>query len=198
VAIVYLVRHASHSRVHDTLVGRMPGVALSEGGQAEARELGERLNRRRIDAIWTSPVQRARETAQAVSARVGAPVTVDEGLIEIDFGADWIGRRFADLSADPRWTLWNERRGSAPTPAGDSMPKVQERITDALERARSAHPAGGVVFVSHGDVIKAALAGVLGLSLDHHHRFEVGPASVSAVAVEEWGTKVLSINEVAA
>ena len=195
---MYLVRHASHSRVHDTLVGRLPGVALSEAGQDEALALAERLSRRRVDAVWTSPVQRARETAEAIAARAGLPVTVDEGLIEIDFGADWMGRRFDELSADPRWTLWNDRRGSATTPAGDDLPQVQERITDALERARSAHPDGGVVFVSHGDVIKAALAGVLGLSLDHHHRFEVGPASVSAGAVEAWGTKVLSINEAAA
>ena len=67
-----------------------------------------------------------------------------------------------------------------------------------LERAREEHPEGGVVLVSHGDVIKAMVAGVLGLPLDAHARFDIAPASVSALAVWEGGGKVLRMNETVA
>ena len=68
----------------------------------------------------------------------------------------------------------------------------------AVERACAEHPDGRVVLISHGDVIKAVLAGVLGLPLDAHARFEISPASVSALAMWDGGGKVLSMNETVA
>jgi probable phosphoglycerate mutase len=78
------------------------------------------------------------------------------------------------------------------------MTEAQTRAAAEVERARAEHPDGRVVLVSHSDVIKAVLAGVLGLPLDAYSRFEVSPASVSALAVWDGGGKVLSMNEAAA
>ena len=70
-ARIFLVRHAAHDNVGQYLAGRMPGVALGEAGRAQARRLARRLSRERIDRIQSSPVQRTRETAQAIADVVG-------------------------------------------------------------------------------------------------------------------------------
>ncbi len=195
---VFLVRHAAHDRVDRVLCGRMPGVGLGEAGRLQAEALARRFARSGgVDAVWTSPLQRARETAEPVAARLGLSARASDALCEIDFGA-WTGQAFDDLRDDPRWRRWNEARGGERPPGGESMAEAQARATGEVERARAEHPDGRVVLVSHGDVIKAVLAGVLGLSLDAHARFEIAPGSVSALAVWDGGRKVLSMNEAAA
>jgi broad specificity phosphatase PhoE len=196
---VYLVRHAAHDRVDNVLCGRMPGVGLGESGRWQAEALAGWFAAKAslVDAVWTSPIQRARETAEPIAGRLGLLAWDSDGLCEIDFG-DWTGQGFDALRDDPRWHRWNEARGAARPPGGESMAEAQARAMGELERAREEHPDGGVVLVSHGDVIKAILAGVLGLTLDAHGRFDIAPASVSALAVWEGGGKVLRMNETVA
>lgn len=194
---VYLVRHAAHDRVDSVLCGRMPGVGLGEDGRWQAEALARHFSRKAVDAVWTSPVQRARETAEPIAVGLGLIAWDSDALCEIDFGA-WTGRDFAVLRDDPRWRRWNEARGSERPPGGESMAEAQARAMGELERAREEHPDGRVVLVSHGDVIKAMVAGVLGLPLDAHGRFDIAPASVSALAVWEGGGKVLRMNETVA
>ena len=196
-ATVYLVRHAAHDRVDRVLCGRMPGVGLGEAGLAQAEALARRFgdgHRGAVNAVWTSPVQRARETAEPIALRLGLLAWDSDALCEIEFGA-WTGATFEALRDDPRWHRWNEARGDERPPGGESMVEAQARAMNEVERAREEHPDGCVVLVSHGDIIKAVLAGVLGLPLDAHARFEVPPASVSALAVWDGGGKVLSMNE---
>jgi probable phosphoglycerate mutase len=197
-ATVFLVRHAAHDRVDRVLCGRLPGVGLGEAGRRQAEALARRFAAGGgVDAVWTSPLGRARETAESIAGRLGLPVRVSDALCEIDFGA-WTGQAFDALRDDPRWRRWNEARGSERPPGGESMTEAQTRAAAEVERARAEHPDGRVVLVSHSDVIKAVLAGVLGLPLDAYSRFEVSPASVSALAVWDGGGKVLSMNEAAA
>ncbi|CAA9309769.1 MAG: hypothetical protein AVDCRST_MAG90-362, partial [uncultured Microvirga sp.] len=96
---VILVRHASHDRVGSVLCGRMPGVTLGEEGRREANVLADRFRNEAIAAVITSPLERARETAEVIADRIGVPVTVDEALNEIDFG-DWTGQSFDALDPD--------------------------------------------------------------------------------------------------
>lgn len=196
-ATVFLVRHAAHDRVDRVLCGRMPGVGLGEAGRRQAEALADRFAGEGVDAVWTSPLDRARQTAAPIAARLRLAPRTSDGLCEIDFGA-WTGQSFDRLRDDPRWRRWNEARGSERPPGGESMGEAQSRVMAEVERARGEHPEGRVVLVSHSDVIKAALAGVLGLPLDAYSRFEIAPASVSALAVWEGGGKVLSMNETAA
>jgi probable phosphomutase (TIGR03848 family) len=195
--VVLMVRHASHDRLGKMLCGRMPGVRLSEEGREEAEALGRRLSARRLAAVYASPLERARETAEPIARAQQLEVTVDPDLNEIDFGG-WTGLPFEELHAEPAWPLWNSRRDLARPPGGETMLEVQARLVRFLERLRQRHAEAEVAMVSHSDVIKAALAHVLGLSLDHYDRFEISPASVSRVAAGDWGAKVHSINEAAA
>ena len=194
---ILLVRHAAHDRVDSTLCGRMPGVTLGGHGQAQARALAARLARDGADAVLTSPVERARQTAAPIAARLGLRAEISTGFEEIDFGA-WMGRSFASLDGDPDWLRWNTARGSALPPGGEGMAAVQARAMAEVARLADAFPGGRVVVVSHGDVIRAVLAALLGLPLDGILRFEVAPASVSAVAAWPGGGKVIGMNEVVA
>lgn len=194
---VILIRHATHDRVGAVLCGRMPGVTLGEEGRREAKSLADRFRGEQIAAVMTSPLERARETAQIIADRIGIAVEIDEALNEIDFG-DWTGQAFDALDPDPHWRLWNSSRGTTRPPGGEPMSAVQARIVHRIERLRAEHPDGEVILVGHCDVIKAALAHHLGLPLDAYDRFEISPASVSVLALWPGGSRVMSLNEVIA
>lgn len=193
-AQILLVRHAAHSHLGQVLSGRTPGIALSEKGRTQASALAASLAGEPIAAIHASPVQRARETAQAIAGAGGVPVEVVDALDELDFG-DWSGRAFDELAHDPLWDEWNRTRASAVAPGGESMGEVQERAWRHIAATAARHPEQAVVMVSHCDVIRAVVARVLGLSLDNIHSFDVGPGSVTRLAVGDWGARVITLNE---
>jgi broad specificity phosphatase PhoE len=183
-----LVRHASHDWLGRGVAGRLHGVALNDQGSREAKELIARLQHRPVHAIYSSPLQRAQETAAPVAAARGLTVVTDDELSEIDFG-EWTGLRFDELGGNDRerWRTWCEHKATATPPGGEAFTDVQRRIMTRLEHLRRIHPTETVLLFSHGDVIKAAIAGFLGLPLDHVERFEIAPASVSIVETgSDW------------
>jgi probable phosphoglycerate mutase len=190
-----LIRHAAHSHLGNVLSGRTPGIPLSSEGQSQAEGLARRLQGMAIDAVYASPVQRAQETARAIAAhRACLTVETAAALEELDFG-DWAGRAFVELADDPRWSSWNSARESATAPNGESMAHAQGRAWRFIKRVSAASPDRTIAIVSHCDIIRAVIAKALGLSLNHIHRFDIDPASVSRLAVGAWGAKVLSLNE---
>ena len=193
---VLFLRHGHHDRLGRILCGRMPGVSLSEAGHAEARAVAAALVRRfagETVILLSSPQPRTRETAAPLAEALGVGAEVADELDEIAFG-DWTGKAFADLDGDPAWTAWNAQRGSARPPGGESMAEVQARVGGLLDRLAS-EEGSPVVVVSHGDPIRAALLGVLGLPLDAYDRIVVAPASCSEVELWPGGGRVASINE---
>lgn len=190
----FLLRHAAHDRLGRVLCGRMPGVTLGEAGRAQAAALAERLSRETVAAVYSSPLERARETAEPVAARLGLSVEIAPEIDEIGFG-DWSGMSFEALKSDPRWTAWNAARSVTRPPGGETMLEAQARAVGFIERLRGRHRDGAAALVSHSDLLKAVLSWCLGLPLDLIARFEIGPASLSTVVVGDWGAKVLSLNE---
>ncbi|HLY46401.1 MAG TPA: histidine phosphatase family protein [Stellaceae bacterium] len=191
--LFHLLRHGERqeSRV---LVGRMPGIALSERGRSEIAAVAERLAEGNIAALYSSPLQRTRESAEIVAARLGLPVALHDDLIELDFG-EWTGATFEAIRADPRWPAWANHRSLATIPGGESMRQVQRRAVEALLEIGEAHPDESVVVVSHGDVIRAMLVFALGMPLDFYGRIEVAQGSLSTVRIDTAGIRVLAINE---
>ena len=193
---ILLIRHAAHPDLGNVLSGRTPGIALSSEGQSQADLLAQQLERFEIDALHSSPVQRARETACAIAARRrGLAIETAPALDELDFG-DWAGCAFVELADDPRWDTWNSARESAIAPNGESMVEAQVRAWRHIERVVADLPERTIAMVTHCDIIRAVVAKALGLTLNHIHRFDIGPASVSRLAVGSWGAKVLSLNEI--
>ncbi|MDR6955799.1 broad specificity phosphatase PhoE [Ancylobacter sp. 3268] len=190
-----LLRHAAHENAGGFLAGRADGVCLQEAGLAQARRLGERLRREPIATLYSSPRERARQTAAAVAEVCGmAGPHVVEALDEIDFGA-WSGSTFDVLNQDPAWRAWNERRSLARTPNGERMIDAQARMLAAMEQMALRAPDATVAFVTHADVIKAAVMYHLGLRLDDWWRLEIGPASITRVVVDNRGARLIGLNE---
>ena len=190
------IRHGLHELGGDRIAGRMAGVHLSEAGRAQAAQLVPRLEGIRIDTLLCSPVARAVETATPLSHARGLDLHLCDQLIELDYGV-WTGARLADLADDPRWRRWNEFRSGHRVPGGESMVEVQGRVVALLQRLAVEHPDGAFALVSHGDVIKAAVAHLLGSPLDLFLRIEISTASVTAVVVGELGPWVLCVNHTA-
>ncbi|HEX6111101.1 MAG TPA: histidine phosphatase family protein, partial [Geminicoccaceae bacterium] len=125
--------------------------------------------------------------------RLHLEVQIAQELNEIDYGA-WTNRTLADLRELAEWRRFNLFRSGSRIPGGETMLEVQERMLRLLERLGAAHPEQTIALVSHGDVIKAALAYYLGVPLDLLQRIELGPASLSILRVEPYGPQVLLIN----
>jgi broad specificity phosphatase PhoE len=191
---ILLIRHAEHADLGRRLSGRREGVALSENGCLQARALGARLAGHGLARVEHSPLQRTRETAAAIAqgCALPAPTPVD-ALLEIDFG-EWTGRAFDSFGEDPAWRAWNAYRSTARVPGGESMVEAQARIVDYIHAAAARAEGETVAMVSHADMIRAAVAHVLGLPLDHMLRFDIDPASVTGVAIGSWGAKLLFLN----
>lgn len=188
---MYLVRHGAHDRLGRVLCGRDDTV-LNEEGRRLAGRLGEHFARLGIDAVQTSPLSRATETAEPIARLAGRPAAIDQALSEIDFGA-WTGSTFDALEGRPDWRLWNEDRGRRRPPGGETMLEAQARIAGWLEGLRTG--AKALVAVSHADLIKAAVCYVLGLPLHLYDRFEIDPGSITTLTVADWGMKVQAMNE---
>jgi len=190
---LHLVRHAAHALLGRRLTGRMGGVGLSEEGREQTEALAAALATRPIAAVFSSPLQRARETAAPIAARLGLAVVKEPGLDEIDFGA-WSGKSFAELEADPAWGEWNRFRSVTRCPGGESMLEAQARALATVTRLGAAYPAGEVVLVSHQDILKALLAHLLGIPLDFLHRLAFDVAHRAVVVLGRDFVRVDGLN----
>jgi len=191
---VLLIRHAETDAVGRYLAGRGVGVRLNDTGRRQAERLEARLSRRTIDAIYTSPQLRARETIQPFAEKLGARVVVRDDLAEVDFGA-WTGMTFEALQGRPDWQEFNAHRAAARPPGGEPLPAVQARVVAALDDLEIRHERATVVLVSHAEVIRCAVLHYLAIPLDRFQRIEISPASITSLVVGEDGPRFLCINE---
>ena len=192
--VVLLIHHAQTDAVGEWIAGRSEDVSLNEVGRAQSERLRARLASTELAAVYTSPMQRAIETAGPLARDRGLRIVPHADLVEIDFG-EWTGERIAALDADPRWVRFNRLRSMADIPRGERAIEVQARIVRALEEARVRHPNGTVAFVTHADVIRLAVLHLAGSPIDFIHRFEVAPASITAVSLADEGAALLYVNE---
>jgi probable phosphoglycerate mutase len=191
---ILLIRHATTDAVGSWLAGRAAGVSLNQDGRAQAERLRGRLSPVRLAAIYSSPLERAVETAEPVARDRGLRVEPLMDLMEIDFGA-WTGARFDALAADPQWIRFNRHRSMASVPGGERAGDAQARIARAMDEAGARHPNQTIAFVTHADVIRLAVLHVAGAPIDFIGRFEISPASITAVSLHDDGATLLYINE---
>ncbi len=169
------------------LTGRLPGVPLSDKGKLDARVAAERLTKREIAAVYSSPIRRCRETARIIAVPHGLTPLTDRGFVEADYGT-WSGRSLKDLA---RLKAWNRLMANASRfrfPEGETLHEVQARAVAALEGLASLHGEVEVVIVSHADVIRALLCHYLGMPVDLIHRLHVGPTSMSVIEIAAAGS----------
>lgn len=194
--LVLLVRHGLTPTTGVVLYGRMPGQHLSDDGKKQAEAVAARLGQlERIAAVYSSPLERARETAAPIARVCNLAVRIDRGLLECDFG-EWTGSKLAALAKKPEWETIQRYPSGFRFPGGESFSEMQTRITDTLARLVERHRGKTIVAVSHADPIKVAVSHALGTHLDLFQRVMIATASITAIAYRRQGPAILTVNSV--
>jgi probable phosphoglycerate mutase len=194
VTTILLVRHGQTSTTGKVLPGRAKGLHLADAGRAQAERAAARIAElQRVDGVYSSPLERARETAAPIASATGSKVHVDKGLLECDFG-QWTGASLRRLMRKREWATVQRAPSTFRFPDGESFTEMQHRVVTTLDRLRDAHPGGTVVCVSHADPIKAVLAHALGSHLDQFQRIVISTGSISVVSWSMLGPIVLAVN----
>lgn len=176
---VHLVRHGEVHNPAEVVYDSLPGYPLSDGGRLQTRSTSRYLGSRPIVAVWSSPLQRALETAAPIAARSGIPVLVDEALTEWALLSRWAGTKWADLPS----THPGELEAYLDDPerlefSDESLEALAGRMTRAIKRIEAGIDAGDVVVVGHQDPIQAARLALTGRSLSGLHTDKPSHASV--------------------
>jgi probable phosphomutase (TIGR03848 family) len=192
--LVLLVRHGQTPTTGKVLPGRAPGLHLADAGHQQAQRAADRIAElKTVDAIYASPLERARETAAPIAAARGMKVQIDKGLLECDFG-DWTGAELKKLMKLPEWGTVQRAPSTFTFPGGESFNAMQTRMVTAIDRLRSLHAGGVIVCVSHADPIKAAVAHAMGTHIDLFQRIVIGTCSITAIAYGMGAPIVLTVN----
>jgi probable phosphomutase (TIGR03848 family) len=195
--LLLLIRHGENNFVKTgKMAGRIPGVHLNERGQKQAQALGEALLDVPIKVIYSSPLERAMETATPIAESHKLKIVQEPYLMDTDIGK-WQGRSWKLLALKKEWKIVQHAPSRFRFPDGESFPECQLRIVNVLERIVQTHkkPQDVVAVVFHADPIKLAVAHFLGMSLDHFQRLGCDTGSVTALHVNEMGAHLLKLNQ---
>jgi len=203
VATVILVRHGrTAANATGVLAGWTPGISLDDKGREQAAAVAARLTVVPLTAVVTSPLERTRETADALLAgRDPLPALhIDERVGECRYG-DWTNQPLKNLAKEPLWKVVQAHPSAAvfPGPEGESMAEMSARAVGAVRdwNARLSVDGADPIYavVSHGDVIKAITADALGMHLDSFQRLQVDPCSVTVIRYTDLRPFVLRTND---
>jgi probable phosphomutase (TIGR03848 family) len=194
--LLLLIRHGENdfTKKHK-LAGYTPNVHLNERGQSQALALADALKEVPIKAIYSSPLERAVETATPIAAARELEIQNEAGLLETNVGK-WQGRSLAALRLQKHWKVVQNAPSRAQFPEGETFYECQTRIVAALDSiSRKYKPQDIVACVFHADPIKLAVAHYIGLPLDHFQRLSCDTGSLTALYVNESGANLIKLNQ---
>jgi probable phosphoglycerate mutase len=188
--VALLIRHAATDATGHRLTGRLPGVQLNGVGHAQAARLPFRLRHRPLDAIYTSPMLRAVDTARPLARARGLALQSREDLNEVDFG-EWTGLTFEELARLQEWRDFNVHRGTARVPGGECVRDLEARIVGAVHDLLGRHEGRTIALVTHAEVIRVLALHYAGIDLDLFDRIVIDPASVTTLLFVRGATPAL-------
>lgn len=188
-----LIRHALNDWVGKRVAGWTPGVSLNEKGQEQAARLAEALEPVPLEAVYSSPLERAVETAEPIARSHGLTVEIRDSIGESRYG-DLEGKPIEDIFNTDLWEKWRVHPSRTRFPGAETTYEVQVRVVEQLEQILQDHPEGNVAVVSHADPIRVAVVHYVGLPLDLLGRLWVSPASVSVLRFDEWGPRLTCLS----
>jgi probable phosphoglycerate mutase len=193
--IIMLIRHGENDYVKKgRLAGRLPGVHLNKNGRKQAEAVAERLKSAPIKAVYSSPLERAMETAEPLANALSLEIRPRAGLIEVDFG-EWQDQRLKGLGRTKLWKIVQLAPSRFRFPGGETFADAQYRMVKEIDTIAAQHePKDLIALVTHSDPIKLAVAYYLGMPLDLFQRLSVAPASVTALMIGEMGAHLLTLN----
>ena len=196
-ALLLLIRHGENEYVKTgKLAGHLSGIHLNERGQKQAQALGEALKNVPIKTIYSSPLERAMETAAPIATSHNLEIVQEPNLVDANVGK-WQGKSLKSLRLTNAWKVVQQSPSRFQFPEGESFIEVQTRIVNTLEGIVRKYnkPKDIVAVVFHADPIKLAVAHFLGLPLDHFQRLSCDTGSLSALYVGEMGANLIKLNQ---
>jgi broad specificity phosphatase PhoE len=185
-AVVILVRHG---QTDENVSGRISGqgdAPLNANGREQAQLAATVLMPLGVTHLFASPVARARQTAEVLAQHLQLPIEEEADLREVEYG-EWEGKFFRDIRQHPMAHQVFHDPIQAVFPAGESLPAVQQRGIQVLERLRRQYPHGVMALVSHGDVIRTVLAYYLGMPFNDYRRLHIDPGALSVLELfDDW------------
>jgi probable phosphoglycerate mutase len=194
--LLYLIRHGENEYVSKgKLAGWLPGIHLNEKGIAQAEALAEHFSKSKINAVYSSPLERTYETAKPIADSRGLKVIKTDEIGEIGYGR-WEGQSLKALRRRKLWPLIQTTPSLARFPEGESFAEAQARAVAKIEELRLKHKGkkAAIACVSHADIIKLILAYYIGLPLDMFQRLLVFPASINTLHFDP-GIRLVSLNK---
>ena len=195
--LLLLIRHGENDYVKTgKLPGHISGVHLNEPGQKQAQALAEALTHVPIKAIYSSPLERAMETAGPIAASHKLQIIPEPKLMDTNVGK-WQGKSLKVLRLMNAWKIVQHSPSRFKFPEGESFVELQTRLVEVLEHiaAKYNKPKDIVAVVFHADPIKLAVSHFLGLPLDHFQRLSCDTGSVSALHVGAMGANLIKLNQ---
>lgn len=195
---ILLIRHGENDLVGKGLAGRLPGVHLNEKGRGQAMALAGLLAKAPITALYSSPLERALETAAPLGDVLRLPVEVRPGLVEVDYG-EWQGMSFKQLHRLKLWKQVKDNPAQVRFPGGESIVEVQQRVSRELADIFARHtPEDMIACFTHGDIIRLAVAHYLNMAINDFQRLAIHTASMTVLELADGRPRLLHINQLAA
>jgi len=194
--LLLLIRHGENEYVKTSkLAGRLPNVHLNERGRQQATDLAEALKHAPLKAIYSSPLERAVETAEPIAQAHKLEIQLRPALMDTDVGK-WQGRSWKVLSRTKKWKIVQQAPSRFTFPDGESFLQTQTRIASCLDEIAASHKQRDIVaVVFHADPIRLAVAHFLGMPLDHFQRLACDTGSVTVFYVSETGAHIMKLNQ---
>ena len=198
VTSVYLIRHGETTwNAERRLQGTMD-APLSDREQRQVRRLVDALRHAPLAAVYSSPLQRAQETAQALAEAHRLPLILADDLRELNQG-EWESRLLDEVAAQDgaRLQAWWDSPHTARMPGGESLLEVQDRALRAFWDLVARHQGQTIALVAHGGVNKTVLLALLGAPLASYWRVRQSNACINVVEVDTVQPRVITLNETA-
>jgi len=195
--ILLLIRHGENDYVKSgKMAGRLPGVQLNEKGLKQAQALAEALKHVPLKAVYSSPLQRALETAAPIAEIRKLTILQEPDLMDTDIGK-WQGKSVKVLRLSKAWKIVQNAPSRFRFPEGESFAEAQTRYVGTLERIIQRHhkPQDLVAVVFHADPIKLVVAHFLGMPLDHFQRLGCDTGSLTALHIGEASANLIKLNQ---
>jgi len=193
--IVLMVRHGENDfMVKQLLAGRLPEVHLNQAGQLQAEKIAELLQHLPIKAIYASPLERTRETAEPLAKALNLQVIPRPDLLEVDYG-EWQGHAFDWLSQQTEWKVLHKTPTQVRFPGGETLVEAKDRVSREISSLCGMHDSKDMfACFTHADLVRMVVVHYLEMPLDYYNRLYIGPASITALEVNEESARLISMN----
>lgn len=191
---VFLIRHGETDWNVERRIMGAQAIGLNAIGKAQAHETAGHLAEFSVDALYSSPLLRATETAEILLKDREVSLIHDARLCEVDYGA-WVGKTFQEVRDMPGYIPYYQRLHEPVAPEGETLFQVRDRAVEFVNFLKNKHQVGNIFVVSHADWIKCLLMELLEIPLENLWKIRIDNLSVSLVEWEDRGPRVICMNQ---